>query len=51
MLAAAPFIGFIPVRDLAKARVFYVAQLGLPLVAWFKDPDSNNLSLTDFGAA
>ena len=29
MLADAPFIGFIPVRDLATARAFYVGTLGL----------------------
>ena len=29
MLADAPFIGFIPVRDLAVARTFYAGTLGL----------------------
>jgi hypothetical protein len=36
MLADAPFIGFIPVRD---------------RVAWFTDPDGNILSFTAFAAA
>lgn len=31
MLANAPLIGFIPVRDLAAARVFYSSTLGLPV--------------------
>ena len=29
MLGAAPFIGFVPVRDLDRARAFYVDVLGL----------------------
>lgn len=29
MLGAAPFVGFVPVRDLARARAFYVDVLGL----------------------
>jgi catechol 2,3-dioxygenase-like lactoylglutathione lyase family enzyme len=29
MLAEAPFIGFVPVRDLAAARTFYTETLGL----------------------
>ena len=33
MLADAPFIGFIPVRDLAAARPFYEGTLGLRVVA------------------
>ena len=33
MLADAPFIGFIPVRDLATARPFYEGTLGLRVVA------------------
>ena len=33
MLADAPFIGFIPVRDLATARAFYEGTLGLRVVA------------------
>ena len=32
MLADAPFIGFIPVRDLAAARAFYEGTLGLRVV-------------------
>jgi catechol 2,3-dioxygenase-like lactoylglutathione lyase family enzyme len=32
MLAGAPFIGFIPVRDLAEARGFYEGVLGLHVV-------------------
>ena len=32
-LADAPFIGFIPVRDLAAARAFYEGTLGLRVVA------------------
>jgi catechol 2,3-dioxygenase-like lactoylglutathione lyase family enzyme len=31
MLASAPLIGFIPVRDLATAREFYGSTLGLPV--------------------
>lgn len=31
MLANAPLIGFIPVRDLAAARAFYRSTLGLPV--------------------
>jgi catechol 2,3-dioxygenase-like lactoylglutathione lyase family enzyme len=33
VLADAPFIGFIPVRDLAAARAFYTETLGLRMVA------------------
>jgi len=33
VLADAPFIGFIPVRDLAAARAFYAGTLGLRVVA------------------
>lgn len=33
MLADAPFIGFIPVRDLAVARAFYEGTLGLRVAA------------------
>jgi catechol 2,3-dioxygenase-like lactoylglutathione lyase family enzyme len=33
VLPDAPFVGFIPVRDLATARVFYSAMLGLRVVA------------------
>ena len=29
MLGAAPFVGFVPVRDLDRARAFYVDVLGL----------------------
>ena len=32
MLAEAPFIGFIPVRDLPEARTFYEGTLGLRVV-------------------
>jgi len=32
VLADAPFIGFIPVRDLAAARAFYEGTLGLRVV-------------------
>ena len=32
MLADAPFIGFIPVRDLVAARAFYEGTLGLRVV-------------------
>ena len=32
MLTDAPFIGFIPVRDLAAARAFYEGTLGLRVV-------------------
>src|SRR6202012_3229899 len=31
MLAEAPFIGFVPVRDLPAARAFYTETLGLPV--------------------
>ena len=31
MLGAAPFVGFIPVSDLARARPFYEGVLGLPV--------------------
>jgi catechol 2,3-dioxygenase-like lactoylglutathione lyase family enzyme len=33
VLADAPFIGFIPVRDLVSARAFYEGTLGLRVVA------------------
>jgi catechol 2,3-dioxygenase-like lactoylglutathione lyase family enzyme len=33
VLADAPFIGFIPARDLAAARAFYEGTLGLRVVA------------------
>lgn len=32
VLAGAPFIGFIPVRDMSAARGFYEGILGLPVV-------------------
>jgi catechol 2,3-dioxygenase-like lactoylglutathione lyase family enzyme len=32
VLAGAPFIGFIPVRDTAAARSFYEGILGLPVI-------------------
>ncbi len=32
MLAHAPIIAFVPVRDVAQARRFYVDTLGLPVV-------------------
>jgi catechol 2,3-dioxygenase-like lactoylglutathione lyase family enzyme len=32
VLAGAPFIGFIPVRDIFEARGFYERVLGLPIV-------------------
>ena len=31
MLTGAPFIGFVPVRDVAAARDFYTETLGLPV--------------------
>jgi catechol 2,3-dioxygenase-like lactoylglutathione lyase family enzyme len=33
VLASAPYVGFIPVRDVAVARQFYEGVLGLPVVA------------------
>lgn len=32
MLTEAPFVGFIPIRDVAKARAFYESVLGLPVI-------------------
>jgi catechol 2,3-dioxygenase-like lactoylglutathione lyase family enzyme len=32
VLAESPFIGFIPVRDVSAARVFYERTLGLPVI-------------------
>jgi catechol 2,3-dioxygenase-like lactoylglutathione lyase family enzyme len=32
MLTGAPFIGFVPVRDVAAARDFYTETLGLPVL-------------------
>jgi catechol 2,3-dioxygenase-like lactoylglutathione lyase family enzyme len=32
MLTGAPFIGFVPVRDVSAARDFYTGTLGLPVL-------------------
>lgn len=32
MLTEAPFVGFIPIRDAARARVFYEGALGLSVI-------------------
>jgi catechol 2,3-dioxygenase-like lactoylglutathione lyase family enzyme len=48
-------ISFVATLDPIASRAFYEGKLGLKLVspsgakvAWFKDPDGNNLSLTQF---
>lgn len=61
MLADAPFIGLIPVRDLTERGVQFTRYAGMTQddlgvwttpggdrVAWFTDPDGNTLSLTTF---
>jgi hypothetical protein len=48
VLSHSRLVGFVATAKPAEARSFYQGVLGLPLVvAWFRDPDGNTLSLTE----
>ncbi len=55
MLGASPFIGFIPVTDIAVARSFYVSTLELPVIdespfALVVDAFGTSVRITPVGA-
>jgi catechol 2,3-dioxygenase-like lactoylglutathione lyase family enzyme len=55
MLGASPFVGFIPVADIAVARAFYVSTLELPVIdespfALVVDAFGTSVRITPVGA-
>jgi hypothetical protein len=54
VLGSEQVVAFVPTTDLDRAREFHGSVLGTTPggdeVAWFKDPDGNTLSVTQFVA-